>query len=92
MATPANIGDFANIGRINSIFILDGYKYSSGGHFNKDGIQIIQMGCYNRTRKEWDDDFWNNTNEFPDDGSEESKARLRTYKTICFFLDSIERS
>ena len=39
------------------------------------------MGCYDRTVEEWDKDFWNNTNEFPNDKSEESELRMFAYQT-----------
>ena len=33
------------------------------------------MGCYTRTLEEWDKDFWNNPNEFPNNGDLDSKMR-----------------
>jgi hypothetical protein len=74
-----------------AIFCHNLYKYACGGGFNKKGEQMIRMGCYNRTRKEWELDFWNNPSEFKNDGSEKSEARLRAFKVICFFLDSITK-
>jgi len=84
-----HLGYKTNIDNSRAIFILNGYKYSAGGHFNSDGVQIIQLGCYTRTRQDWESDFWNNELEFTNPESEESKARVRTYKTICFFLDRV---
>jgi hypothetical protein len=49
------------------------------------------MGCYLRTRAEWDADFWNNPNEFLDHESKESQARLRAYKVACYFLDNLPK-
>jgi hypothetical protein len=62
------------------------YKYTVFAHNN-----TVQLGCYTRTRAEWDADFWNNPNEFPNDGSKASNARLLAYKTACFFLDNLNK-
>ena len=89
LGDSCKLGEETKLDNSRAIFILNGYKYSAGGHFNKLGVQMIQLGCFTRTRQEWDEDFWNSTKEFPDDKSEASEARVRTYKTICFFLDSL---
>jgi hypothetical protein len=39
------------------------------------------MGCFFRTLAEWENDFWNNPNEFPNDGSESSEMRLMAFNT-----------
>lgn len=70
----------------NALFAINLYRYSVSAYFNKKGEQIIQLGCYNRTRKEWEDDFWNNVKEFPNDGSDKSEARMRAFKLACFFF------
>ena len=51
---------------------------------------MIQLGCFLRSRQDWDKDFWNNNTEFPNNGSEDSNARLRAYKVACFFLDQLK--
>jgi len=86
----ATVGDGARVGQANAIFALNLYKYASSGYFTKEGVQMIQLGCYLRMRTEWENDFWNNTNEFPNDGSSSSEARMRAFKTICFFLDNVK--
>jgi len=83
------LGDRCKFKKWQAIFSNSLYEYASGGYY-KNKVQIIQLGCYSRTRKEWDNDFWNNPNEFLDHNSEKSQARLRAFKTICFFLDQIE--
>ena len=65
-------------------------EFAVSAFFKKDGTQMIQLGCFLRTRQEWDANFWNNDKEFPNDGSERSEARLRAYKTACFFLDQLQ--
>ena len=55
-------------------YALGLYKYHVSAHYNR-GVPYIQLGCFLRTLKEWEDNFWNNTKEFPDNGSEKSEAR-----------------
>ena len=45
------------------------------------------MGCSLRTVEEWDANFWNNNEEFPNDGSEKSKLRLFAYETAKRWFD-----
>ena len=45
----------------------------------KENDYIIHMGCHVRYTKKWLNDFWNNDEEFQNDGSEKSLQRL-----ICF--------
>jgi len=85
----AKIGAGAEIDNYNYMFCLNIYKYVSGSWLDKN-TEWIQLGCYTRTRKEWEEDFWNNINEFPNDGSEKSNARLRAFKVHCFFLDQLK--
>jgi hypothetical protein len=84
----AKIGDHAEIGNYNAMFAINLYKYYCGAWVDKK-VEWIQLGCFTRKRSDWDKDFWNNPNEFPDDNSEKSNSRLRAYKTLCFFLDQI---
>ena len=39
------------------------------------------MGCYDRSLIEWENDFWNNNDEFPNNGSENGKMRLMAFET-----------
>ena len=88
----AMIGARATIGEYNSFFAVNLYKYTCGAWIEKNRGEIIQLGCFTRTRKEWEEDFWNNEKEFPNNNSEKSKARLRAFKTCCFFLDSLKNN
>ena len=44
------------------------------------------MGCFTRSKSEWDKDFWNNDKEFPE-GSEEGKLRLKAYNKIVRIME-----
>jgi hypothetical protein len=73
---------------IQSMELFDGlYKYQSGYIIDTEGMHWIKLGCFTRTREDWDADFWNNDDEFPNDGSKKSRRRLFAYETICRLLD-----
>lgn len=56
------------------------YKYDVMPILAEDGKQYVKMGCYTRTVKDWDKDFWNNPDEFLDHKSLESLLRKEAYK------------
>ena len=86
----ASIGAWARIEKYNSFFAVNIYDYPCGAWIENRG-EIIQLGCFTRTRKEWEDDFWNNDKEFPNNKSEKSNARLRAFQMCCNFLDLIKK-
>ena len=69
------------------ISISNGYKYSAHALLHKDGDATIRLGCFTRSRKEWEENFWNNDREFPNDGSEGSEMRLFLFNMICLWTD-----
>ena len=93
----ARIGEFAKIGawarieKYNSFFAVNIYDHPCGAWIEEKRGEIIQLGCFTRTRKEWEDDFWNNKKEFPNDNSDKSNARIRAFKMCCLFLDLIKK-
>jgi len=56
-----------------------------------DNTEWIQLGCYFRKVEEWEEDFWNNNDEFPNDWSKQSKFRLLAYETCKKWLE-LERN
>lgn len=56
---------------------------------DKDEKRVV-MGCYNRSLYEWESDFWNNPNEFPNDGSAKSSLRLMAFNTAKEWFKIIE--
>ena len=62
------------------------YVYVVMPIISNDGIEYVKMGCYTRTVKEWDKDFWNNESEFPNDKSTKSQLRVLAYKTAKQWL------
>lgn len=90
IGSGASIGEGASITKVNAMFAINLYKYAVGAYCSGN-VEYIQLGCYMRTRKEWEDNFWNNEKEFPNDNSEASNQRLNAFKIACFFLDSIKK-
>jgi len=66
------------------------YKYTVVVFLSTRMEKFISMGCYTRKIKEWEKNFWNNTSEFPDDGSEASRLRLMAYETAKKWFDIIK--
>jgi hypothetical protein len=66
------------------IFIQSSYPYLSYGfkHKNKN---YVRLGCYCRTIEEWDADFNNNPNEFPE-GSPQLAVRKFIYECMKNWL------
>ena len=56
----ARIGYNASIEKYNSFFAVNIYDYPCGAWIEEKRGEIIQLGCFTRTRKEWENDFWNN--------------------------------
>ena len=86
---------YANLhyGKIKFIRVINGlYKYIVIPYVTETGEARIKMGCYDRTLKEWEDDFWNNPDEFPNDGSEKSNLRLLAFETAKQYLKIITKT
>ena len=64
------------------------YKYIAMPMIAEDGEQYVRLGCHIRKRTEWESDFWNNDNEFPDNGSLESMRRVMAFELCCKWLDA----
>jgi hypothetical protein len=56
------------------------YKYICIPFISEENEIYIKMGCYTRLLSEWENDFWNNPSEFPNDGNIESKYRVMAYE------------
>ena len=59
-------------------------------YLTDDSIWIIKLGCYTRELKEWENDFWNNYEEYPNDGSEKSKHRLELFKMYRNIIEGLK--
>ena len=49
------------------------------------------MGCFDRSLKEWEENFWNNDNEFPNNGSVKSNLRLMAFETAKKWLEIVDK-
>ena len=64
----------------NHIIFPNYYKYIGRMYYEINSKKwFFQFGCFLRTADEWEADFWNNNNEFPNDDSEESNKRLKLF-------------
>lgn len=81
----AKIGSGADIA-ISPFYATGLYDLVTGAYWSK-GVPYIQLGCNLRTRKEWEGDFWNNPEQFPNDGSPKSNKREFAFKVACQWLD-----
>jgi carbonic anhydrase/acetyltransferase-like protein (isoleucine patch superfamily) len=70
-------------------YALGLYKYHVAAHYN-EGTAYVQLGCFLRTKKEWDENFWNNEEEFKQ-GTQKGKKREFAYKIACIWLDKYKQ-
>ena len=56
------------------------YKYLAMPIISEDGKHYIRLGCFTRLFSEWESNFWNNDNEFPNDNSLDSQYRVMAYE------------
>jgi hypothetical protein len=63
------------------------YRYIVIPYITEDNIKRIKMGCYNKSLEEWESNFWNNNDEFPNNGSMKSNLRLMAYNTAKAWLE-----
>jgi len=74
--------------KIKKAVVFSGlYKYVVIPFISEDGDYYVKMGCYTRKLSEWESNFWNNNNEFPNDGSIKSNLRLMGYETAIKWLE-----
>ena len=65
------------------------YRYSVIPIIDVNGHQYVKMGCKFHSRAEWENNFWNNKSEFPDNGSEKTELRKFALETAFRWLDLI---
>jgi len=87
---PSNLKIFYCYNNLLKVYIEIGndksYKYISKG-FIAGKRKYVQMGCFLRLLKDWEKNFWNNDQEFPNDGSEKSNNRYKRFLKIKNYLD-----
>ena len=77
--------------KIKTAIVFTGlYKYITIPFISEGGEKYVKLGCYTRKLSEWEADFWNNPNEFSNDGSEKSQLRLFAFETAKRWLEIIE--
>jgi len=68
------------------------YAYIVIPYITEQDEKRIKMGCYDRSLSEWEDYFWNNQNEFPNDGSQKSQMRLMAFNTAKSWLEIVSNN
>lgn len=77
--------------KINKAIVFTGlYKYVVIPFISEDGEKYVKMGCFTRKLSEWESDFWNNDNEFPNNNSEKSNMRLFAFETAKRWFELIK--
>jgi len=57
----------------------------------ENGDKRVKMGCFDRLLSEWESDFWNNNNEFPNNGSLDSELRVMAFEVAKKWFEIIEK-
>jgi len=69
-----------------AVVITGLYLYWGMAIIDENNKEYIKLGCHTRSVKEWENDFWNNDDEFPNNGSLKSELRVFAYKTFKKWL------
>jgi len=81
----ANLGD--NITIEKAIFLIGIYYYNCAAIITQDNKHYIKLGCYTREVKDWENDFWNNNSEFPNNNSIKSNLRKLAFETCKKWIE-----
>jgi uncharacterized protein YjbI with pentapeptide repeats len=77
--------------KIKRAIVFSGlYKYVVIPFISEGNEKYVKMGCFTRKLSEWESDFWNNDNEFPNNGSEKSNLRLFAFETAKKWFEIIK--
>ena len=68
------------------------YTYVIMPYITDENEMRVKMGCHDRSVKEWDENFWNNNSEFPNDNSMKSNQRIFAYETAKKWLELAAKS
>lgn len=63
------------------------YQYIVIPYITEENIKRVKMGCDSRSLEEWEENFWNNNEEFPNNGSMKSNLRLMAFNTAKAWLE-----
>ena len=77
--------------KVKTAIVFTGlYNYIVIPYITEENIKRVKMGCYDRSLEEWESDFWNNNDEFPNNGSVKSNLRLMAFETAKSWFKIIE--
>ena len=76
--------------KIKTAIVFTGlYLYVVIPYITEAGVKRIKIGCFDRSLEEWGNDFWNNDNEFPNNGSVKSNLRLMAFETAKKWIEIV---
>ena len=79
--------------KIKTANVITGlYKYVVIPYITEDGEIRVKMGCHDRLLSEWESDFWNNNEEFPNDNSVNSNLRVMAFETAKKWIEIVSKS
>ncbi len=85
-------GAYLRGAKIKTATVFTGlYDYIVIPYITEEDVKRVKMGCYDRSLEEWESDFWNNNNEFPNDGSVKSNLRLMAFETAKKWLEIVSQ-
>lgn len=79
--------DLRGVKILKTIVFIGIYRYIAMPIIAEDGKHYVKLGCHLRTVEDWEKDFWNNDNEFPNDNSIKSQLRVLAYDTCKKWLE-----
>ena len=84
-------GAYLSGNKVKTAIVFTGlYNYIVIPYITEENIKRVKMGCYDRSLEEWESDFWNNNDEFPNNGSVKSNLRLMAFETAKSWFKIIE--
>ena len=86
-------GAYLQGAKIKTCAVFTGlYDYVVIPYITDENENRVKMGCYDRSLTEWENDFWNNNTEFPNNGSVKSDLRLMAFETAKSWFKIIKKS
>ena len=81
-------GAYLGKGKVKTFAVFTGlYLYVVIPYILETGEERVKMGCHDRSLAEWDESFWNNDDEFPNNGSLKSNLRLMAFETAKKWIE-----
>ena len=78
--------------KIKKVNVMTGlYQYVVIAYITEKDEARIKLGCHDRLLSEWENDFWNNNSEFPNDNSIKSNLRVMAFETAKKWINIVNK-